>query len=103
MGVKNAEFICGDAGAAAAELEKRGTAPDVIILDPPRKGCSEDTLEAVAKMAPKRVVYVSCNTATMARDFKIMQSLGYEPEKVQPVDMFPKTAHVEGVGLLIKR
>ncbi len=103
MGVTNAEFICGDAGTAAAELERRGTAPDVIILDPPRKGCSEDTLEAVAKMAPKRVVYVSCNTATMARDFKIMQSLGYEPEKVQPVDMFPKTAHVEGVGVLIKR
>ncbi len=103
MGVKNAEFICGDAGTAAAELEKRGTAPDVIIIDPPRKGCSEDTLEAVAKMAPKRVVYVSCNTATMARDFKIMQSLGYKPEKVQPVDMFPKTAHVEGVGLLIKK
>ncbi|MBR2042572.1 MAG: 23S rRNA (uracil(1939)-C(5))-methyltransferase RlmD [Oscillospiraceae bacterium] len=102
MGVKNAEFICGDAGSAASELEKRGTAPDVIILDPPRKGCSEDTLEAVAKMAPKRVVYVSCNTATMARDFKIMQSFGYEPVKVQPVDMFPKTAHVEGVGLMIK-
>ncbi len=103
MGVTNAEFICGDAGTAAAELEKRGTAPDVIILDPPRKGCSEDTLEAVAKMAPKRVVYVSCNTATMARDFKIMQSLGYEPEKVQPVDMFPRTAHVEGVGVLCRK
>ena len=100
MGVKNAEFICGDAGAAAAELEKRGTAPDVVILDPPRKGCSEDTLEAVAKMAPKRVVYVSCNTATMARDFKILDELCYKPVKVQPVDMFPRTAHVEGVGVL---
>ena len=103
MGVKNAEFICGDAGMAAAELEKRGTAPDVIILDPPRKGCSEDTLEAVAKMSPKRIVYVSCNTATMARDFKILDSLGYEPKKVQPVDMFPRTAHVEGVGLLVRK
>ncbi|MBR3935587.1 MAG: 23S rRNA (uracil(1939)-C(5))-methyltransferase RlmD [Oscillospiraceae bacterium] len=103
MGVENAEFICGDAGAAAAELEKRGTAPDVIILDPPRKGCSEDTLEAVAKMAPKRVVYVSCNTATMARDFKILDELGYKPVKVQPVDMFPRTAHVEGVGLLERK
>ena len=103
MGVKNAEFICGDAGTAAAELEKRGTAPDVIILDPPRKGCSEDTLEAVAKMAPKRIVYVSCNTATMARDFKILDSFGYEPKKVQPVDMFPRTAHVEGVGVLYKK
>ncbi|MBR5310831.1 MAG: 23S rRNA (uracil(1939)-C(5))-methyltransferase RlmD [Oscillospiraceae bacterium] len=102
MGVKNAEFICGDAGMAAAELEKRGTAPDVIILDPPRKGCSEDTLEAVAKMSPKRIVYVSCNTATMARDFKILDSLGYEPKKVQPVDMFPRTAHVEGVGLIVR-
>ena len=103
MGVKNAEFICGDAGAAAAELEKRGTAPDVVILDPPRKGCSEDTLESVAKMAPKRVVYVSCNTATMARDFKILDGLGYRPVKVQPVDMFPKTAHVEGVGVLERK
>jgi len=100
MGVKNAEFICGDAGTAAAELEKRGTAPDVVILDPPRKGCSEDTLEAVAKMTPNRIVYVSCNTATMARDFKILDELGYKPVKVQPVDMFPRTAHVEGVGLL---
>ncbi len=98
MGVTNAEFVCGDAGTAAAELEKRGTAPDVIILDPPRKGCTEDTLEAVAKMAPKRVVYVSCNTATMARDAKILDELGYALKKVQPVDMFPKTAHVEGVG-----
>ena len=103
MGVTNAEFICGDAGTAATELEKRGTAPDVIILDPPRKGCSEDTLEAVAKMNPKRVVYVSCNTATMARDFKILDELGYKPEKVQPVDMFPKTAHVEGVGVLYRK
>ena len=103
MGVKNAEFICGDAGAAAEELQKRGLRPDVIILDPPRKGCSEDTLEAVAAMAPKRVVYVSCNTATMARDFKILEGLGYEPKKVQPVDMFPRTAHVEGVGLLERR
>ena len=103
MGVTNAEFICGDAGTAATELEKRGTAPDVIILDPPRKGCTEDTLEAVAKMAPKRVVYVSCNTATMARDAKILDELGYELKKVQPVDMFPKTAHVEGVGVLYRK
>ncbi|MBQ7874184.1 MAG: 23S rRNA (uracil(1939)-C(5))-methyltransferase RlmD [Oscillospiraceae bacterium] len=103
MGVTNAEFICGDAGTAAEELQERGLAPDVIILDPPRKGCSEDTLEAVAAMKPKRVVYVSCNTATMARDFKILDSLGYKPEKVQSVDMFPRTAHVEGVGLLVRK
>ncbi len=98
MGVKNAEFICGDAGAAADELQKRGLRPDVVILDPPRKGCTEDTLDAVAKMNPERVVYVSCNTATMARDAKILDELGYELKKVQPVDMFPRTAHVEGVG-----
>ncbi len=103
MGVSNAEFICGDAGTAAEELRKRGLEPDVVILDPPRKGCSDDTLEAVAAMRPKRVVYVSCNTATMARDAKILDSLGYGLSKVQPVDMFPRTAHVEGVGLFHRR
>lgn len=102
MGVENAEFICADAGAAAEELERRGLAPDVVILDPPRKGCSDETLEAVAKMSPKRIVYVSCNTATMARDFKLLCEHGYEPQKVQPVDMFPRTAHVEAVALLSK-
>lgn len=103
MGVENAEFICGDAGTAAETLQKRGLAPDVIVLDPPRKGCSEDTLEAVAKMNPERVVYVSCNTATMARDFRILDDLGYMPTKAQPVDMFPKTAHVECVSLLERK
>ncbi len=97
MGVTNAEFICGDAGKAAENLKNRGLAPDIIVLDPPRKGCTEDALQTVAAMNPKRIVMVSCNTATMARDLKILDELGYTPTKIQPVDMFPKTAHVECV------
>lgn len=101
-GIENAEFICADAAKAAKMLEKRGLCPDVIILDPPRKGCSEDTLAAVAAMSPQRVVMVSCDTATMARDFKALAAFGYEPVKAQPVDMFPRTANVECAALLIK-
>ncbi len=97
MGVTNAEFICADAGKAAETLKNRGLAPDVIVLDPPRKGCTEDALETVAKMNPKRIVMVSCNTATMARDLKFLDTLGYTPTKIQPMDMFPRTAHCECV------
>ena len=102
MGVHKAEFLCGDAAKAAETLRKRGLRPNVIILDPPRKGCSEETLAAVASMAPDRIVMVSCNTATMARDFKILASFGYQPQKVQPVDLFPRTANCEAVALLTK-
>lgn len=102
MGVTNAEFLCGDAGTAAETLRKRGLKPDVVILDPPRKGCSEETLEAVAKMEPTRIVMVSCNTATMARDLKILEGLGYRAQKVQPVDLFPRTANCEAVAKIVK-
>ncbi len=99
-GVTNAEFICADAGKAAETLKNRGLTPDVIILDPPRKGCTEDALKTVAEMNPNRIVMVSCNTATMARDLKYLATLGYTPTKIQPMDMFPRTAHVECVVCL---
>ena len=93
-------FFCADAGAAATRLAAEGLRPDVIVLDPPRKGCDEATLSAVVKMNPQRVVYVSCNPATAARDAKWLETQGYRTEKVQPVDLFPRTKHVETVVLL---
>ena len=95
-------FFCADAGAAATRLAAEGLRPDVIVLDPPRKGCDEATLSAVVKMNPQRVVYVSCNPATAARDAKWLETQGYCTEKVQPVDLFPRTKHCETVVLLSK-
>ena len=99
-GILNAEFICADAYEAAKELESRGITPDTVILDPPRKGCAEELLKTVADMSPKKIVYVSCDPATLARDCERLLTLGYKPEKATPVDMFPKTAHIETVCLL---
>lgn len=95
-------FFCADAGEAAARLAAEGLRPDVIMLDPPRKGCDETTLSAVAQMSPRRVVYVSCNPSTAARDAAWLGQHGYRAEKVQPVDLFPRTKHVETVCLLSK-
>ncbi len=100
--VKNAEFICADAGQAAQQLERSGERPDVIILDPPRKGCSEDTLIACAGMQPERIVMISCNAATAARDCKRLAELGYTAAMVRPFDLFPRTSHVECVVLIYK-
>jgi len=101
-GISNAEFICADAGKAAALLAERGEHIDIAVLDPPRKGASRDTLEAVARMSPQKIVMVSCNTSTMARDFVVLSELGYRPCAVQPVDMFPRTANIECAALLEK-
>ena len=95
-------FFCADAGKAASQLAAEGLHPDVIILDPPRKGCDEATLSAVAAMSPRRVVYVSCNPSTAARDAKWLEEHGYHAEKVQPVDLFPRTKHCECVIALSK-
>lgn len=95
-------FFCADAGQAATRLAAEGLHPDVVMLDPPRKGCDEATLSAVVRMAPRRVVYVSCNPATAARDAAWLEQNGYHAEKVQPVDLFPRTKHVETVCLLSK-
>ena len=95
-------FFCADAGQAATRLAAEGLHPDVVMLDPPRKGCDEATLSAVVRMAPRRVVYVSCNPATAARDAAWLEQNGYHAEKVQPVDLFPRTKHCEAVLLLTK-
>ena len=95
-------FFCADAGQAATQLVAEGLHPDIVMLDPPRKGCDEATLSAVVRMAPRRVVYVSCNPATAARDAAWLEMNGYHAEKVQPVDLFPRTKHVEAVLLLTK-
>ena len=100
-GVGNAEFLCGDAAHAARTLAARGERPDVVLLDPPRKGCAPELVETVARdLAPRRVVYVSCDPATLARDLKLFASLGYQPVQAAPVDMFPGTLHVETVCCL---
>ena len=97
----NTEFYAADAGKLMPQLYRKGLVPDVIVMDPVRAGCSEEVLKAAAGMNPKRIVYVSCNPATFARDAKILKSEGYEIKEIQPVDMFPQTMHVETVGLMI--
>ena len=99
-GIDNARFFCADAGEAAGRFLKEGIRPSIVILDPPRKGCTPEVIDAVASMSPVRVVYVSCDPATLARDLKCFAERGYRTEKVQPVDMFPRTPHVECVARL---
>ena len=101
-GIENAEFFCDDASGAAKRLSESGTKIDVIVLDPPRKGCSRDVIEAAVKMNPKRIVYVSCDSATLARDCAVFSELGYKTSAITPVDMFPRTVHVECVVKLVK-
>ena len=102
-GVGNVEFLCGDASRLAAELRQRGLRPDVICVDPPRKGLAPDVVEAAASMEPERIVYVSCDPATLARDVARFAPLGYRPVRACAVDLFPGTANVETVCLLTKR
>lgn len=99
-GVENVEFLCGDASRLAAELRQRGLRPDVICVDPPRKGLAPDVVEAAASMTPGRIVYVSCDPATLARDVARFAPLGYRPVRACAVDLFPGTAHIETVCLL---
>ena len=101
-GMENAEFFCMDAGQAAKMLADRRTRPDVIVVDPPRKGVSADVIEAIGTMAPQRVVYVSCDPATLARDLKLLTAAGYTLQTAEALDLFPRSAHVETVCLLSK-
>ena len=101
-GMENAEFFCMDAGQAAKMLADRRTRPDVIVVDPPRKGVSADVIEAIGTMAPQRVVYVSCDPATLARDLKLLTAAGYTLQTAEALDLFPRCAHVETVCLLSK-
>ena len=98
--VENAEFFCGDAADIAAKLESDGLRPDVVTVDPPRKGLAPEVIASVAAMGPEKVVYVSCDPATLGRDVKIFREFGYEAKRAAAVDMFPGTAHVETVVLL---
>ncbi len=103
-GISNAEFICADATEAADKLAKRGIKADVVIVDPPRKGCSTELIDTIAnKFSPERVVYVSCDPATLARDIKAFSENGYALNEYTPVDLFPRTAHVETVALLSRQ
>lgn len=102
-GITNAEFICGDAAKAAKKLSERNIKPDVVIVDPPRKGCSEDLLSTIAKdFRPNTLVYVSCDPATLARDVKILGTLGYKLEEYTPFDLFPRTSHTETAAKLVR-
>ena len=99
-GINNVRFITADASQAALELEIDGVKPEVVVVDPPRKGLAPDVIETICRLAPEKVVYVSCDPATLARDLKLFGELSYVTRKVTPVDMFPRCAHVECVVLM---
>lgn len=99
---ENARFICADASEAARILKEEGIKPDTVVLDPPRKGCDSGLLDTVAKMEPERIVYVSCDPATLARDLSVLEEKGYKTIKAVPFDLFPRTVHIETVALVIK-
>lgn len=99
-GIENARFFCADAGQAALQLAAEGIRPDVITVDPPRKGISPEVIDAICGMAPRRLVYVSCDPATLARDVKLLGEKGYRFVRGEAVDLFPRTKHIETVVLL---
>ena len=101
--IENAEFFCGDAGEAALALEKQGIRPDVVVVDPPRKGLNAHAIEALARFAPRRIVYVSCDPATLARDVALLKKKGYVLKNTLACDLFPRTAHVESVVTLVQK
>lgn len=98
--IENARFICADATQAAVQLAKEGLSPTIVVVDPPRKGVDQQALEAIVAMAPEKLVYISCNSATLARDCKYLAEQGYHIRKGRGVDLFPRTPHVESVMLL---
>lgn len=102
-GIENAEFMVSSAEDAAPKLLEKGFKAEVIVVDPPRKGCDESVLNAIVEMSPKKIVYVSCNPSTLARDLKVLEGNGFEIKKIEGVDQFGRTPHVETVCLLSKR
>ena len=101
-GIENAEFLCADAGLAALELERQGIIPDVVVVDPPRKGLNADTIEALSKMAPRQIIYVSCDPATLGRDVALLKDRGYSVKNAIAADLFPRCAHVESIVCLVR-
>ena len=99
-GIQNASFICGDAADVSRDLKNQGISADIVVLDPPRKGCDEKLINTVLETAPEKIVYISCDPGTLARDTALFIKSGYKLSKIRPVDMFPRTAHVECVVLL---
>ncbi|MCL4517232.1 MAG: 23S rRNA (uracil(1939)-C(5))-methyltransferase RlmD [Firmicutes bacterium] len=99
-GITNVEFLTGKVEDLLPSLYSKGIRPEVIVVDPPRKGCEESVLQTFVAMAPRRIVYVSCNPSTLARDLALLAGMGYETREVQPVDMFPQTSHVESIVLM---
>jgi 23S rRNA (uracil1939-C5)-methyltransferase len=101
-GIANAEFLCADAGDAKAQLDAGNIRPDLVIVDPPRKGLQPVVIDEIAGLSPERMVYVSCDPATQARDLKLLVQRGYEVKPAGAVDLFPRTSHVETVALLTR-
>ena len=101
--IDNAEFFCGDAGAAALELERKGMKADVVVVDPPRKGLNADTIEALARFAPRRIVYISCDPATLGRDTALIKERGYKVANAMAADLFPRTVHVESICVFVRK
>ena len=101
--ITNAHYVCDTAENAMKNWLKEGIKPSLILVDPPRKGLTESFIKASSQTGADHIAYISCNVATMARDIKLYQELGYELKKVQPVDLFPQTHHVEVVGLLTRK
>ena len=102
--IENAQFFVGKAEEVLPEkYEKEQIYADVIVVDPPRKGCEESVLDTMVQMEPKRIVYVSCDSATLARDLKYLCERGYEMKKVKAIDQFPQTEHVETIVLIQKK
>lgn len=100
--IDNVEFVCDDAGKYMMSLTNQHIHLDVVFVDPPRKGCSQEFLDYLLQAQPEKIVYISCDVATQARDVKILSEQGYHVETVQPVDMFPHTFHIENICLLVK-
>jgi len=100
--ITNTEFICGEVEKIVPQMYRKGIKADVVVLDPPRKGCERVLIDTVVEIGPEKIVYVSCNPGTLARDLKIFSEKGYIAKEVQPVDMFPQTYHVECVVLIEK-
>ena len=101
-GIENAQFVAADAGAFMRQLAADGERADVVLMDPPRAGSSVEFIDALAELAPSRVVYISCNPETQVRDCRLLRDRGYRVKAVQAVDMFPHTDHVETVALLTR-